>query len=275
MQLEGKVFAVTGGGDGIGREVVLGLLRAGARVAAVDRSAEGLAATRAEAVNEGAGEFLSTHAVDVTDRAAVEALPEAVVAEHGAVDGLLNVAGVIQPFVTVGELAVEDVRRVVDVNFWGVVNTCQAFLPHLQARPEAAVLNVSSMGALTPVPGQAAYGASKAAVKLFTEALYCELKDGPVAVTVAFPGAVETGIADNSGVSVGAAADDPAAAEASSFPRTSAPDAAEVILRALEEGAFRVVIGKDARFVDRASRIAPRWAADLITRRMQSLLERR
>ena len=275
MQLEGKVFAVTGGGNGIGREVVLGLLRAGSRVAALDLSAEGLAATVAEAEAEGSAAMLTTHPVDVTQRDAVSTLPEQVVTAHGAVDGLVNVAGIIQPFVTVDALTPEQIERVMNVNFWGVVNTCQAFLPHLQARPEAAIVNFASMGALTPVPGQAAYGASKAAVKLFTEALYCELKDGPVAVTIALPGAVETGIAENSGVSLAAPADDTAASEASSFPRTSAPDAAEAILGALEQGAFRVVIGRDAKFVDRASRLAPRWAADLITRRMQSLLERR
>jgi NAD(P)-dependent dehydrogenase (short-subunit alcohol dehydrogenase family) len=72
-------------------------------------------------------------------------------------------------------------------NFWGTVNTTKAFLPLLLARPSATLVNVSSMGALVPVPGQSAYGASKAAVKLFTEGLHAELHDSNVKVTVVFP----------------------------------------------------------------------------------------
>lgn len=275
MQLEGKTFAVTGGGNGIGREVVLGLLRAGARVAALDLSAEGLATTVAEAESEGAGAALTTHTLDVTRREDVEAVLPEILSAHGAVDGLLNVAGIIQQFVPVAELDPAEIERVMTVNFWGVVHTCQAFLPHLLARPEAAIVNVASMGALTPVPGQSAYGASKAAVKLFTEGLYCEHKNTPVAVTIVFPGAIATDIAGNSGVAVASGADDTAASEASSRPTTSAPDAAEAIIRGLETGAFRVVIGRDAKFVDRASRVAPQWAADFITRKMADLVGRR
>jgi NAD(P)-dependent dehydrogenase (short-subunit alcohol dehydrogenase family) len=199
MELTGNVFVVTGGGNGIGREVVLGLLTRGARVAAVDLSEQGLAETAALA---GAGERLSTHTVDITDRAAVEVLPDAVISAHGRVDGLLNVAGIIQPFVRFADLEYGHIEKVMAVNFWGVVHTTKAFLPHLRSRPQAAVVNVSSMGALAPVPGQAVYGASKAAVMLLTEALYAELKGTPVTVSVVFPGGVSTHIAENSGAAI-------------------------------------------------------------------------
>lgn len=118
------------------------------------------------------------------------ALPEAVVAHHGHLDGLLNVAGVIQEFVPFAELSPEAMHRVVDVNLWGTVHTTQVCLPHLVERPEACVVNVSSMGGLVPVPGQTLYGASKAAVRLLTEGLYAELRGTAVAVSVAFPGAL-------------------------------------------------------------------------------------
>jgi NAD(P)-dependent dehydrogenase (short-subunit alcohol dehydrogenase family) len=101
MRLQNKVFAVTGGGNGIGREVVLTLLGRGARVAAVDLREEGLAETARLAA---AGDRLSTHVADITDRVAVEGLPDAVLAAHSQVDGLLNVAGVIQQFVPFAEL---------------------------------------------------------------------------------------------------------------------------------------------------------------------------
>ena len=111
----------------------------------------------------GAGDRVSVHAVDVADRPAVEALPAAVVDAHGQVDGLINCAGIIQPFVPLLDLDYANIERVMAVNFWGPVHTTKAFLPHLVARPRAHLVNVSSMGAFLPVPGQTAYGASKAA----------------------------------------------------------------------------------------------------------------
>ena len=90
MNIAGKVFVVTGAGNGIGREVTLQLLRSGASVAGVDLNADGLAETVALAA---AGNRLSTHTVNITDRDAVEALPAAVADIHGAVDGIVNVGG--------------------------------------------------------------------------------------------------------------------------------------------------------------------------------------
>jgi len=267
MQVTGNVFVVTGGGNGIGREVVLGLLARGARVAAVDLRADGLAETAALA---GAGDRLSTHTVDITDRVAVDALPDVVLATHGKVDGLLNVAGIIQPFVRFAELETRQMEHVMAVNFWGVVHTTQAFLPHLAARREAAVVNVSSMGALAPVPGQSVYGASKAAVMLLTEALYAELRGTVVAVTVVLPGAVATHIAENSGASIPGRTTD-AAASAGSL--TTASDAArQIIDKGVEKGHFRVVIGKDAKMLDGMSRLSPRRATELIAKKMAALL---
>ncbi len=268
MQLRDKVLVVTGGGNGIGREVALGLLSRGARVAAVDLSTEGLAGTSALA---GAGAArLSTHAVDITDRDAVDALPETVNVTHGHVDGLFNVAGVIQPFVRFADLEIRQIEKVMAVNFWGVVHTTKAFLPHLQARREGCLVNVSSMGAFVPVPGQSAYGASKAAVMLLTEGLYAELRTTGVTVTVVFPGGVATHIAENSGAAIPGRAAESAAASADSL--TTPAEAARQIIEGAESGSFRVVIGKDARALDRLSRLSPRRATDLVAKKMASLL---
>jgi NAD(P)-dependent dehydrogenase (short-subunit alcohol dehydrogenase family) len=265
MELSSRTFVVTGGGNGIGREVVLGLLARGARVAAVDLNAAGLAET-AELAD--AGDRLTQHPLNVADRDAVLALPDAVVAAHGQVDGLLNVAGVIQPFVKIQDLGFDQIERVMNVNFWGTVNMTKAFLPHLLARPAAGIVNVSSMGGFLPVPGQAAYGASKAAVKLFTEALFAELQGTSVAVTVVFPGGVGTNITANSGVEV------PDFTPANGkLPKTTSPaDAGRQIIEGLEKGAFRVRIGGDAKFMDRLSRLSPRRATLLIANQMKSLL---
>jgi NAD(P)-dependent dehydrogenase (short-subunit alcohol dehydrogenase family) len=267
MDIQGKVFVVTGGGNGIGREVVLGLLGRGARVAAVDLSADGLAGTVSLAGPN--GDRLTTHQVNVTDAEAVNALPQAVVDAHGSVDGLLNVAGIIQKFVPFAELATSDIERVINVNFWGPVNMVRAFLPHLVKRPTAAIVNVSSMGGFLPVPGQTIYGASKAAVKLFTEGLHAELMNGPVAVTVVFPGAIGTNITQNSGVEIPGMD----AADASSHKTLPPSEAGRIIIEGMAKGKYRVLVGSDATMLDRLTRLAPERAMKLIAKQMASLLK--
>ncbi|GAB3056138.1 SDR family oxidoreductase [Intrasporangium mesophilum] len=269
MRISGKVLVVTGGGSGIGRAVVLALLARGARVAAVDLRPEGLEETARLAGP--AAERLSSHTVDVTDLDRVAALPQEVMAAHGQVDGLLNVAGIIQRFVPFAELARADVEKVMAVNFWGVVNTVQAFLPVLLARPEAALVNVSSMGAFVPVPGQTVYGASKAAVQLLTEGLYAELRTTNVSVTVVHPGGVATPITENSGVAIpGMEAMDSAQAASLTTPEDAAR---QIIEGGVEKGHYRIVVGKDARMLDRLTRLSPRRATDLVAKRMASLLD--
>ncbi|MDI1463340.1 SDR family oxidoreductase [Catellatospora sp. KI3] len=266
MRLDSKVIVVTGGGNGIGGQVVLGLLAAGARVAAVDLSATGLADIAGRA---NAGRRLSTHTVDITDRAAVLALPDAVVAAHGQVDGLVNVAGIVHHFKPVSRLGFDDIERVMAVNFWGTVNTTKAFLPLLAARPESALVNVASMGSLVPVPGQSAYGASKAAVKLFTEGLIAEHQGIQPRVSVVFPGGIATNILGNSGISLPGR--DAGAAAAAKL--TSPQDAARQIIDAVVTGRPRVVIGRDARMLDRLGRLAPTRAIPFIAGKMRDLIK--
>lgn len=265
MRLVGKVVVVTGGGSGIGRALVHGLLARGARVAAVDFREAALRETAAQAGSP--ADRLSLHVLDITDRAAVEGLPEQVIAHHGAVDGLINNAGIIQPFVRVLDLDDAWIERVMRVNFYGTLYMVRAFLPYLLKRPEAHIVNISSMGGFVPVPGQTIYGASKAAVKLLTEGLYTELLGTPVKVTVVFPGAVATPIAAHSGVEV------PAPSGARSSIRPLDPrEAARIILDGVERDLYRVLVGSDAVWMDRLYRLSPRRAAHLVYNRMKSLL---
>ena len=297
MNVRGKVFVVTGAGNGIAREVTLQLLAKGARVAGVDLNGKGLEETAALATATAttttttaatatpSADRFTQHVVNITDREAVAALPAAVKEAHGQIDGLLNIAGVIQQFVKIIDLPFSEIEKVMNVNFWGVINTVKAFLPELIERPEAAILNVSSMGAYAPVPGQAAYGASKAAVRLLTEALYAELMDTNVAVTTIFPGAIATNIAQNSGVSIGEAAAGSASEEnanggntsagnedAPTHKTTPAPEAARQIIEALEKGKFRATVGADATAMDRIARLSPKKATELIAKQMGDLL---
>lgn len=264
MRLEGTTWVVTGGGNGMGRELVLQLLRRGARVAAVDMRADALQET---ALAAGAGQRLSLHVVDVTDRDAVQRLVDEVQAAHGGVDGIINNAGIIQPFVGVAELDYPTIEKVLDVNLMGTVYMVKAFLPVLLNRPQGYIANVSSMGGFFPFPGQSVYGASKAAVKLLTEGLYAELIDTNVGVSIILPGAVNTSISANSGVAAPASPGD-----ASRMPMTSASRAAEIMLDGIEKQRLYIFVGKDARLMNLAIRLAPKQAIKAVQKQMEKLL---
>lgn len=269
MKVNDKVLVVTGGGNGIGRQVVLEALRRGARVAAVDIRQESLDETAALAE---AGDRLATFVVDITDRPAVEGLVGQVVDRFGSVDGTVNVAGIIQPFVKLAELDYDDIGRVVNVNLWGTIHVVKAFLPVLLERPVAHLANVSSMGGFLPVPGQTIYGATKAAVKLMTEGLYAELLDTNVGVSVVFPGAVSTDIGVNSGVDMGMSEEE--MAEAAANRRTTSPeDAAATILDGIESNDLHIYVGNDSKMMNLANRLAPKRATHLIYNQMKDLLK--
>lgn len=268
MRVQNKVIVVTGGGNGIGRELVLSLLSKSARVAAVDINEAGLQETAQLAGDK--KDKLSTHVLNITDKDAVAAHPEQVIARHGAVDGIINNAGIIQPFVRVNDLDDAAIDKVMNVNFYGVLYMTRSFLPHLLKRPEAHITNLSSMGGFLPVPGQTVYGASKAAVKLFTEGLHSELLNTQVRVTVVFPGAIGTNIATNSGVNITA----PAGSETQrrSIKPLAPGKAAEIIIGGIENDKYQVFVGRDAKFMDFIYRVSPERAARFIFKQMQSLL---
>jgi short-subunit dehydrogenase len=266
MKPGNKVIVVTGAGSGMGREVALELVRRGARVAAVDLNEMGLAETSRLAA---APDSLSTHVVNVTDRNAVEALPHAVTARFGVVDGFIHCAGIIEPFKRLADLDYATIDRVFSVNWLGTLHMTKTFLPLLLARPEAHIVNISSMGGFLPVPGQTIYGASKAAVKLLTEGLHSELTGTSVRVTVVFPGAVATNITQNSGVEMPKMDAGMQKQAGHTYPASAA---ARDILDGMEKNRFRVLVGRDSQFVDKLYRLAPRRAAAFIADKMKALL---
>jgi short-subunit dehydrogenase len=266
VKIRDKVFVVTGAANGMGRHVALGLVEKGARVAAVDVDETGLKETAALAGPQ--ADQISTHVVDVADRPAVRVLPGAVLAAHGAVDGLVNVAGIIHRFARLNDLEFDEIERVLNINLYGVLNVTKAFLPQLMMRPSAHVTIVSSMGSYAPVPGQTIYGASKAAVKMLAEGLHSELRGTDVRVSVVFPGAVRTHIAVNSG----AMTPEENEATANSMRMLPPPVAAAKIVRGIEKDSYRVFAGFDALLLDKLNRIAPMVAAKLIWRQMRDVL---
>ncbi|KAB1438673.1 SDR family NAD(P)-dependent oxidoreductase [Candidatus Galacturonibacter soehngenii] len=262
MQLENKVMVVTGGGNGVGRELVLTLLNKGAKVAAVDLNKNGLDETYALS---GKNKKLSLHTVNISEQEAVNNLVEEVTSYHGQVDGIINCAGIIQPFIDVDEIDMDQINKVMNVNFFGTLYMTKAFLPVLKKRPEAHITNVSSMGGFFPVPGQSIYGASKAAVKLMTEALYAELNETNVGVSVIIPGGIATNIMKNSEIG-GKTAD----MNAKGVSLLLTPNrAAKLIISCIEKNKFRMFIGKDANLMNILYKFHPKLAIKLMKKMLE------
>ncbi len=257
-----KVAAITGAGSGIGRALAFALARRGCDLALSDINAEGMAETAAQAKKFGIK--VSEQVVDVSDRLAVRAWAEQVMATHGKVNLIFNNAGVAHCG-TVAETEYADYEWLMGINFWGVVYGTKEFLPHLQASGEGHVINISSVFGLFAQPTQSVYNSSKFAVRGFTEALRQELdlSDGGVSATCVHPGGIKTNIANaarftsSGGQMLGKNNDLARQAFNDNMLRTSAEKAAEVILRGVERNRRRVIIGLDARLMDWVQRLLP------------------
>ncbi len=263
VQIADKVFVVTGGGNGMGRQVVLGLARRGAHVAAADLDELSLVET--ERLSHGMRGTVSKHVLNVTDRCAVAALPTEVIDLHGQVDGVVNIAGIIHRFAPFTELSESETDRIMDVNFDGTVNMCRVFLPILLERPEANLTNMSSLSALIPFASQTFYGASKGAVKQFSEGLYAELLGTSVRVVTLFPGNISTNLTGNSGVQM-------IDADGRKVRATTPEVAGARIIRGIAEDRFRVVIGADARVLDTLSRISAKLTTRFVAKQIKAVL---
>lgn len=173
----GHVAVITGAARGIGRAAALQLARRGLKLALADVLADELEATAAAARAAGSPEALAIP-TDVAEMAAVEALRDAAFARFGVVHMLMNNAAVGTGGGTFENY--ENWRRLMGVNLWGVINGVQAFVPAmLKSGAEGYVVNTGSKQGITCPPGNAAYNASKAAVKVITEQLAYELRQQP------------------------------------------------------------------------------------------------
>lgn len=239
-----------GGGGGIGRHLVLGLLERDARAAAPGPR-ESLDETARLAA---AG--LSIQAVDVSDKAAVRDKAAQVLARHGSIDGVIHNAGIIQAFGRFVDLDNEAIDKVVAVNLYGALHVAKAFLLHLVTRPEARFAVVSSAASFLPLAGQGVDGAMKAAVKLLTEALWAELSETGASVSVVIPTSVATDIASNSGVDTGSRSE----SDNSRSAATTAKTAAQIALGGIDSRRLHLLVGHGARLLKLTSRVATRLA---------------
>ncbi|AKN16486.1 short chain alcohol dehydrogenase [Mycobacterium haemophilum DSM 44634] len=250
----GKVAVVTGAGSGIGQALAIELARSGAKLAISDVDTEGLAQTEEQLKAIGAS--VKTDRLDVTEREAFLAYADAVNEHFGKVNQIYNNAGIAYT----GDVEVsqfKDIERVMDVDYWGVVNGTKAFLPYLIASGDGHVVNVSSVFGLFSVPGQAAYNAAKFAVRGFTEALREEmaLAGRPVRVTTVYPGGIKTAIARNATAAEGLDVSKMASRFDTRVAHTSPQRAARIILKAVHKKKARVLVGPDAKVVDVVARL--------------------
>jgi NADP-dependent 3-hydroxy acid dehydrogenase YdfG len=246
--IHGKVVAVTGAASGIGRALAVELAKRGAQVALSDVDAAGLAES-AQLV--GRSTKISTHLVDVRERAALERFALEVKAQHGGADIIINNAGVTAR-ASIEEISYEDFEFVIDVNLWGVIYGTKAFLPLFRERGAGHIVNISSINAMVPFAKNGPYNISKYAVHGLNETLMQELRGSPIRVTSVHPGGIQTNIANN--------ARHMSSEEAKAFgriARTSATDAAKSIIRAIEKNHERVHVGLDSKLMHAAKRTMP------------------
>ncbi|MCX6483893.1 MAG: SDR family NAD(P)-dependent oxidoreductase [Mycobacterium sp.] len=251
----GKVAVVTGAGSGMGAELAVQLGRHGASVAISDVDTEGLAVT--EGRLKAIGAPVKSDRLDVAERESFLLYADDVKNHFGKVNQIYNNAGIAYSG-DVEVTAFKDIERIMDVDYWGVVNGTKSFLPHLIASGDGHVINTSSIFGLFAVPGQAAYNSAKFAVRGFTEALRQEmiLAGHPVKVTSVHPGGVKTAIARNSTAADGLDTVSMAEWFDTKMARTSSERAAEIILDGVAKGKAKVLVGADAKILDAFVRIS-------------------
>jgi short-subunit dehydrogenase len=262
MQLSGKTALITGAGSGIGRALAVALANKRCHLALVDRNSEGLNETVAllpENVT------VSAHVLDITDERALSDLPAEILQKHAFVDILINNAGI-----TSGgrfqQLRQAHFDVVLNVNFHAPVKLTRLLLPHLLQRPEARIVNVSSLYGLIAGRDQSAYSASKFAITGFSYSLQHDLAGTGVGVTVVFPGGVSTSIVKNAIPPEGLTGEQLQKRRAGEqkLLRMSPEKAAAAIVDGIERDKKRVLIGGDVRFMDRLSRLFPERYASIM-----------
>jgi butyryl-CoA dehydrogenase len=253
---ENRVFAITGAASGIGRALSLQLTQHGAKIAAADLNDAGLAELQKE-VSALGGECFS-FSLDVSQQADFANFANATKEHFGQVDGIINNAGVTLVS-SVSDMARSDFEWLMNINFWGVVNGCDAFLPYLRESDDAHIVNISSLFGLLSIPLQSAYNASKFAVRGYTEALKMEMAGTPINVSSVHPGGIKTSIAKNSRVNESSLKNGKVRLlkEFDKAAITSAEEAANIIINGMLKNQRRIIVGKDARWMDRIVRLFP------------------
>jgi short-subunit dehydrogenase len=272
--IRGAAAAVTGAASGIGRALAIELAARGCDLALADRDEAGLQTVAAE-IAKAHSRKVSVHRVDVGERTGIADFAGAAIAAHPSLNILINNAGVAL-LGNFHEIDQAEMEWLFNINFWGVVHSTRAFLPHLATRPGAHIVNISSIYGIVAPPGQTAYSSAKFAVRGFSESLRHELQvaESPVRLSVVHPGGVSTNIARNMRMGTGVS-DNERRAQAidwfDQFAGTTPKDAALRIIRGVEKNEPRILIGGDARFLDLLQRFRPATYWRVMARRVEKM----
>ncbi len=259
MKIKGKNVIITGGASGVGKELTKQMLKLGCNVASIDINAENLEKLKEELNSK----RLRTYVVDMGNVESIKEFRENYKKDYSDVDIIINNAGIIQPFVKVEELDDKTINKVMNVNFFGPVNLIRFFMEDLtKDRSEQYIVNVASMGGFFPFPGQTIYGASKAALKIFTEGLYAELEKTNVRVMIVLPGAMNTNITTNSNVNIDTDS------SSASFKMLEADEAAAQIIKGIEKNKFKLFLGSDSKFLKFLYKLNSKAAISFINKKM-------
>ena len=256
-----SVVTITGAASGIGRALAVRLGREPiAGIAISDVNEAGLAET-AEMIDN-PNVKVTSHKVNVADEEDMRRFVDEVVAQHGRATHIINNAGVVLGG-SVKEVSLNDIRWLMDINFWGVVYGSKLFLPVLEKQKSAHIINLSSTYGFVAPPNQAAYAASKFAVRGFTESLRHELEGTNILVTVVHPGGIKTNVANNSRIGEGVVYTEEQRREKIEYfnknmAKTTPETAAEVIVKGIKKNSPRIRIGSDAYALDWLPRLFPR-----------------
>ena len=272
--IDGAATAVTGAASGIGRALAVELAARGSDLALADRDEAGLHSVAAE-IAAMTSRKVTVHRVDVSEQEQIADFAKAAISAHPALNILINNAGValLGQFDEIDQAQME---WLFNINFWGVVHSTRAFLPHLATRPQGHIVNISSIYGIVAPPGQTAYSSAKFAVRGFSESLRHELQTAksPVRLSVVHPGGVKTNIVRN--MRMGAAiTDNERRATAielfDQFAGTTPKDAALRIIAGIEKNRPRILIGNDARLMDLLQRFRPATYWHVLGRRVEKM----
>jgi short-subunit dehydrogenase len=265
FRFDGSAAAITGAASGIGRALALELAARGCDVALADLDEAGLESAAKDIIATH-GRRVTMRRVDVADPKQIEDFAASSIAEFPSLNILINNAGVA----LLGEFDEFDHSQMawlMDINFWGVVRGTRAFMAHLKGRPQAHIVNISSIFGIIAPPGQSAYSASKFAVRGFSESLRHELtmSNSNLRLSVVHPGGVKTNIARKarSGAHLReSVSSNELGNRFEQLARTSPAAAAQRIVRGIERNEPRILIGADARYFDIIQRLRPAayWA---------------
>jgi short-subunit dehydrogenase len=264
----GGTAVVTGAASGIGAALAVQLAARGSNLVLVDRDKERLDGVAADVRRAHPQLAVDTYVVDLSDDAATAEAAEALAAAHPGTTLLVNNAGVALGG-RFDQVTLEEFDWVMAVNFRSVVRLSHAFLPALKAHPGAHLVNVSSVFGIFAPAGQAAYSASKFAVRGFSEAVRHELAENGVGVTVVHPGGIKTRIAESARTGSGVSVEEYEQGRKQFTKLLTMPPekAAAMIVEAIEKRRPRLLIGWSAKVPDVLVRLMPGTYWKLIARR--------